>query len=79
MAVNRRKRRHSYRDEIWPKRRPKELANTVVAMKMDDWSSVEHFSVNQKELTFKQYFNASVHIRDPILENPEYRARCYFE
>ena len=62
MLTKSRKRRHSYSDDVWPKRRPEALANSIVAHEMNNWLSVENILISEKLLPFHQFHESNINI-----------------
>ena len=56
MSTKSRKRRCSYSDDVWPKRRP------IVARKMNNWLSIKNILINEKLLTFHQFHEFNINI-----------------
>ena len=61
MSTKSRKRRRSYSD-VWPKRRPEALANSIVAREMNNWLSVENILISEKLLPFHQFHESNINI-----------------
>ena len=61
MSTKSRKRRRSYSD-VWPKRRPEALANSIVVREMNNWLSVENSLISEKLLPFHQYHESNINI-----------------